>query len=105
MGPRPRQGRNRRGGVDTPMAEADGKPVCGVVPSDGEVSKKRLAAAFGGKSVQMMLPTDAARLTGYRIGGIYGYLLYVGQTTPSLTTQYAASADGVRPWWWTERAI
>jgi hypothetical protein len=27
------------------------------------------------------------------VGGIYGYLLYVGQTTPTLTTQYANSAD------------
>jgi hypothetical protein len=27
------------------------------------------------------------------VSGIYGYLLYVGQTTPSLTTQYANSAD------------
>jgi hypothetical protein len=27
------------------------------------------------------------------VSGIYGYLLYVGQTTPSLTTQYASSAD------------
>ena len=27
------------------------------------------------------------------VSGIYGYLLYVGQTTPSLPTQYASSAD------------
>jgi uncharacterized repeat protein (TIGR03803 family) len=27
------------------------------------------------------------------VSGIYGYLLYVGQTTPSLTTQYGTAAD------------
>jgi Cys-tRNA(Pro)/Cys-tRNA(Cys) deacylase len=31
---------------------------------------KRLAAAFGGKSAQMMKPADAERVTGYRVGGI-----------------------------------
>jgi Cys-tRNA(Pro)/Cys-tRNA(Cys) deacylase len=54
----------------TLMAEVDGKPVCCVVPSDGEVSMKKLAAALGGKSAQMMTVPDAERLTGYRVGGI-----------------------------------
>jgi Cys-tRNA(Pro)/Cys-tRNA(Cys) deacylase len=52
------------------MAEVDGKPVCCVVPSDHEVSMKKLAAAFGGKSANMMKPADAERLTGYNVGGI-----------------------------------
>src|SRR3954453_19628405 len=52
------------------MAEVDGKPVCVVVSSDCEVSMKKLAAAFGGKSAGMMKPTDAERLTGYHVGGI-----------------------------------
>ena len=52
------------------LAEVDGKPVCVVVPSDREVSMKRLAAAFGGKTAAMMKPADAERLTGYRVGGI-----------------------------------
>lgn len=56
--------------LKTLMAEVDGKPVCVVVPSDREVSMKRLAAAFGGKSAQMLKPPDAERLTGYRVGGI-----------------------------------
>ncbi|BBK36711.1 Cys-tRNA(Pro)/Cys-tRNA(Cys) deacylase [Allostella sp. ATCC 35155] len=56
--------------LKTLMAEVDGKPVCVVVPSDREVSMKRLAAAFGGKSAQMMRPADAERLTGYHVGGI-----------------------------------
>ncbi|WIY53617.1 Cys-tRNA(Pro) deacylase [Devosia sp. YIM 151766] len=54
----------------TLMAELDGKPVCAIVPSDEEVNMKKLAAALGGKSAQMMKPADAERLTGYKIGGI-----------------------------------
>ena len=55
--------------LKTLMAELDGKPVC-VVPSDREVSMKKLAAAFGGKSASMMKPADAERATGYHVGGI-----------------------------------
>ena len=56
--------------LKTLMAEVDGKPVCAVVPSNKEVSMKRLATAFGGKGAKMMRPTDAERLTGYHVGGI-----------------------------------
>jgi Cys-tRNA(Pro)/Cys-tRNA(Cys) deacylase len=56
--------------LKTLMAEVDGKPVCVVVPSDREVSMKKLAAAFGGKAANMMRPSDAERLTGYHVGGI-----------------------------------
>ena len=56
--------------LKTLMAQVDGKPVCIVVPSDREVSMKKLAAAFAGKSAQMMKPPDAERITGYRVGGI-----------------------------------
>jgi Cys-tRNA(Pro)/Cys-tRNA(Cys) deacylase len=56
--------------LKTLMAEVDGKPVCVVVPSDKEVSMKKLAAAFGGKSAKMMRPEDAERVTGYHVGGI-----------------------------------
>jgi Cys-tRNA(Pro)/Cys-tRNA(Cys) deacylase len=48
--------------LKTLMAEVDGKPVCVVVPSDREVSMKKLAS--------MMRPADAERLTGYHVGGI-----------------------------------
>ncbi len=54
----------------TLMAEVDGKPVCVVVPSDIEVSMKKLAVIFGGKSAAMMKVPDAERLTGYKVGGI-----------------------------------
>jgi Cys-tRNA(Pro)/Cys-tRNA(Cys) deacylase len=56
--------------LKTLMAEVDGKPVVVVLASDREVSMKRLAALFGGKSAQMLKPADAERLTGYVVGGI-----------------------------------
>jgi Cys-tRNA(Pro)/Cys-tRNA(Cys) deacylase len=56
--------------LKTLMAEVDGRPVCAIVPSDCEISMKKLAAAFHGKTAKMMRPADAERLTGYHIGGI-----------------------------------
>lgn len=56
--------------LKTLMAEVDGKPVCVIVPSNREVSMKKLASAFGGKAAKMMRPADAERLTGYHVGGI-----------------------------------
>jgi Cys-tRNA(Pro)/Cys-tRNA(Cys) deacylase len=56
--------------LKTLMALVDGKPVCVLVPSDKELSMERLAAAFGGRSAQMMRPHEAERLTGYHVGGI-----------------------------------
>ena len=54
----------------TLMTLVDGAPACVVVPSDCEVSMKKLAAVFGGKSAQMMKPADAERLTGFKVGGV-----------------------------------
>jgi Cys-tRNA(Pro)/Cys-tRNA(Cys) deacylase len=56
--------------LKTLMAEVDGKPVCVVLPSDREVSMKKLAAAFRGKSANMMKPAMAEKATGYVVGGI-----------------------------------
>lgn len=56
--------------LKTLMALVDGKPVCAILPSDREVAMKKLAAALGGKSAEMMKPADAERMTGYRVGGI-----------------------------------
>jgi Cys-tRNA(Pro)/Cys-tRNA(Cys) deacylase len=56
--------------LKTLMAEADGKPVCVVLPADREVSMKKLAALFSAKSAQMMKPAAAERLTGFHVGGI-----------------------------------
>ena len=67
--------------LKTLMALVDGKPVCVIVPSNREVSMKKLAAAFGGKSAQMMKPADAERATGYKVGGISP----LGQMRPART--------------------
>ncbi len=56
--------------LKTLMVEVDGNPACTVIPSDRTLSMKRVAAAFGGKSAQMMPPDKAQRLTGYHTGGI-----------------------------------
>ena len=56
--------------LKTLMAEVDGMTVCVVLPSDREVSMKKLAAAFGGKSANMMKPAAAEKHTGYVVGGI-----------------------------------
>ncbi|MDQ4135317.1 MAG: Cys-tRNA(Pro) deacylase [Pseudomonadota bacterium] len=75
--------------LKTLMAQVDGKPVCVVVPSDCEVSMKRLAAAFAGKSAQMMRPADAERLTGYHVGGISPF----GQRKPVPTAIEVAALE------------
>ena len=54
----------------TLMTLVDGKAACVIVPSDCEVSMKKLAAAIGAKSAQMMKPADAERLTGFKVGGV-----------------------------------
>src|SRR3977135_3285218 len=72
--------------LKTLMAEVDGNPVCVVVPSDCEVSMKKLAAALGGKSANMMRPADAERLTGYHVGGISPF----GQKKATPTANEAA---------------
>jgi Cys-tRNA(Pro) deacylase len=75
--------------LKTLMALVDGKPVCVIVPSDREVSMKKLAAAFGGKSAAMMKAADAERLSGYKVGGISRELRrdrLAGGVTPSSAT-------------------
>lgn len=56
--------------LKTLMTLVDGKPACVILPSDREVSMKRLAAAAKGKSAQMMTPADAERISGYKVGGV-----------------------------------
>ena len=79
--------------LKTLMAEVDGKPVCVVIPSDQEVSMKKLAAAFGGKSAAMMKAPDAERLTGFVVGGISPF----GQkkTVPTALEEMALLEDRV----------
>lgn len=56
--------------LKTLMVLIDGKPACAILPSNREVAMKKLAAALGAKSAQMMKPAEAERLTGYKVGGI-----------------------------------
>lgn len=56
--------------LKTLMTLVDGKSACVILPSDREVSMKKLAAALHGKSAEMMKPADAERITGYKVGGI-----------------------------------
>lgn len=56
--------------LKTLMARAGRETVCVLVPSDREVSLKRLAAAAGAKEAAMLAPAEAERITGYHVGGI-----------------------------------
>jgi len=44
--------------------------VCVLAPSDREVNLKKLAAAAGAKSADMLGAAEAERITGYHVGGI-----------------------------------
>jgi Cys-tRNA(Pro)/Cys-tRNA(Cys) deacylase len=80
--------------LKTLMAEVDGKPVCVIVPSDRDLSMKKLAAAFGGKTAKMMRPAEAERLSGYHVGGISPFApkkrvpVAIDQATLGETTVY-----------------
>jgi Cys-tRNA(Pro)/Cys-tRNA(Cys) deacylase len=56
--------------LKTLMAKAGSAIVCVLVPSDSEVSLKKLATAAGAKEAAMLPPTEAERHTGYHVGGI-----------------------------------
>ncbi len=74
--------------LKTLMVRADGKPACVVLASDREVAMKKLAAALGAKSAEMMKPADAERMTGYRVGGVSPF----GQKRPVPTVIDADAA-------------
>jgi Cys-tRNA(Pro)/Cys-tRNA(Cys) deacylase len=56
--------------LKTLMAKAGGAVICVLVPSDTEVSLKKLASAAGVKDAAMLPPAEAERVTGYHVGGI-----------------------------------
>src|ERR1041384_3949766 len=56
--------------LKTLMAKAGTAIVCALVPSDQEVSLKKLAAAAGAKDAAMLPAHEAERITGYLVGGI-----------------------------------
>lgn len=80
--------------LKTLMVEVDGKPACCVLPSDRQLSMKKVAAAFGAKQAAMMLPAKAERLTGYRVGGISPF----GQKRPSPAAFDSAPLHAPRVW-------
>ena len=80
--------------LKTLMVEVDGKPACCVIPSDRQLSMKRVAAAFGGKSAAMMPAPKAEKLTGYHVGGISPF----GQKRALPTAIEAAACDAPRVW-------
>jgi Cys-tRNA(Pro)/Cys-tRNA(Cys) deacylase len=49
---------------------APGRPILALVPGDGQLDLKKLAAAAGEKKVQMAPQREAERLTGLEKGGI-----------------------------------
>lgn len=54
----------------TLVARVDDDPVVAVVPVNGKLSLRALAAARHAKRAQMCSPADAQRVTGYVVGGI-----------------------------------
>ena len=79
--------------LKTLMVEVDGKPACCVIPSDRQLSMKKVAAAFHGKAAAMMPPAKAEKLTGYHDGGISPF----GQkrAVPTAIDATACTADKV----------
>lgn len=80
--------------LKTLMVEVDGKPACCVIPSDRQLSMKKVAAAFGGKSAAMMPPAKAEKLTGYKVGGISPF----GQKRAVPTGIEITSCDAPKVW-------
>ena len=56
--------------LKTLLAEVDGTLTVAVVPVQGRLDLKALAAAAGGKRARMADARDAERSTGYVVGGI-----------------------------------
>jgi Cys-tRNA(Pro)/Cys-tRNA(Cys) deacylase len=54
----------------TLVTEIDGQPAVAIVPVNGQLVLKALAAAAGGKRARMAVTEDAERWTGYVAGGI-----------------------------------
>lgn len=80
--------------LKTLMVEVDGKPACCVIPSDRQLSMKRVASAFGGKSAAMMPVPKAEKLTGYHVGGISPF----GQKRAVPTVIEASACEAPRVW-------
>ncbi|WP_395542935.1 YbaK/EbsC family protein [Neotabrizicola sp. sgz301269] len=80
--------------LKTLMVEVDGMPGCCVLPSDRQLSMKKVAAGFAAKAAAMMPPAKAEKLTGYRVGGISPF----GQKRGVPTLFDAASMGAPKVW-------
>ncbi len=68
-----------------------------MVPSDREVSMKKVAAAFGGKSAKMASPADAERITGFKVGGVSPFGRSAGFPPPSMPRPWASPMSWSTP--------
>jgi Cys-tRNA(Pro)/Cys-tRNA(Cys) deacylase len=77
----------------TLLADADGAHVVAIVPVNGQLSLRLLAAAVGAKRAAMCAPAAAERLTGYVVGGISPF----GQRTrlPTVVDETAVLYDTI----------
>ena len=73
----------------TLMADVGGTLTTAVVPVTASLDLKALAAACGAKKASLARPEDAARATGYVVGGISP----LGQRTPHRTVVDLSAAD------------
>ena len=80
--------------LKTLMVEVDGKPACCVIPADRQLSMKKVAAAFHGKTAAMMPAPRAEKLTGYRVGGISPF----GQKRSHPTAIEASACSAAKVW-------
>lgn len=80
--------------LKTLMVEVDGNPACCVIPSDRQLSMKKVAAAFGAKSAAMMPAPKAEKHTGYHVGGISPF----GQKRVVPTAIEASACTAPRVW-------
>ncbi|MDP3198146.1 Cys-tRNA(Pro) deacylase [Tabrizicola sp.] len=80
--------------LKTLMVEVDGKPACCIIPSDRQLSMKKVAAALGGKAAAMMPAPKAEKLTGYHVGGISPF----GQKRAVPTVIETTAATAPRVW-------
>ena len=80
--------------LKTLMVEVDGKAGCCVIPSDRQLSMKKVASAFGGKGAAMMPPAKAEKVTGYKVGGISPF----GQKKAAPTVIEASICGAAKVW-------
>ena len=75
----------------TLMAKVGDKACVAIVPSDGQLNMKALAAAAGGKTAAMLPVPEAERISGYVVGGVSPF----GQKKrlPSFVDRSALSLD------------